>query len=443
MEPATPKVLGIGHGVGPVAAEQAGAAKTQLAGLAVGHLDIVLVHQLDLAKRVLLLGQALGQLTDGDAAPAGRRAAGFGRAKGVAERRPVQRGDAGNLRGGYQVGHAAYRPGALGLGAAAVQFVDHPVDHAGHQGEVADELPGGDRHQLRYIQPVHHDHLAAVHQRGKDCVGGHHVKQRRPGNEGIARLRTQVDAGDHRARHHRPLADQGALGQAGGAAGVEDDQAAFGVDVVGRGPAVCCQAWVGLKQRFVLGVEVDQLRHAVRNALHRVGLALRKHQQPGRDQLHAVFKLAVGLAPVLAGQHHAQPGGGHFKLNVLGPVFRQDGNTVAGLQAQAGQPGRQATHPVIKLAVGPALLAKHQRRSVGMAGHLLLKQAVEGELGGAAGQRWRGGRGHRRYTAGPAGQRGAGAGEGQITVATALGWRARRIGRYWRRRPCKGWRRSG
>ena len=232
-------------------------------------------------------GQPLRQLADGDAAPAGRRAAGFGRAKGVAERRPVQRGDARDLRRGHQVGHAAYRAGALGLRAGAVQLVDHPVDHAGHQREVADELAGGDGHQLRYVQAVHHDDLAAVHQRGVDRVGGDHVEQRRPGDEGIARLRTQVDAGDHGARHHRALADQGALGQAGGATGVEDDQAGFGVDVVRRAVAgvvagvaagdaagVARRGCLGSQQRFVPGVEVDQLRHAVRNALHHLGLAL-------------------------------------------------------------------------------------------------------------------------------------------------------------------------
>ena len=57
------------------------------------------------------------------------------------------------------------------------------------------------------------------------------MKHWRPGNKAILLGRPQIHAQQRHARYLGAVADQRALGQAGRAAGVENDEPVFGIDI--------------------------------------------------------------------------------------------------------------------------------------------------------------------------------------------------------------------
>jgi hypothetical protein len=259
--------------------------------------------------------------------------------------------------------------------------VDQHIDHARHGHQPADALGGDGRAQAVDVQPVLHHDLAADHQRGQAEVGGCHVEQRRPGDVAVFRPDAVLRRKAHRARHHRALADHGALRQAGGPAGVEDDQALLGVDVDAR---IVFQhaGQEGVELRF----DQDDLRHAVPDARQRRCVPCRDEDHDRRDQAQAVRELGIGQAPVQAGHDDTDLRRRELQLQVLAAVLRQHRNPIPGAQTAHEHGLRQTAGRSIELAVAqhPArILQRHGMRSRAglLAQQVRHRQRIRGSLG--------------------------------------------------------------
>ena len=119
----------------------------------------------------------------------------------------------------------------LGRAAARLQQRHDRFDGAGHQQQPAEPRPLHDVDDHFRIEAVDHIDRRAGHERAEHLVGRAHVEHRRPGKKAVLLGRTYVHAQKRHARDLGAVADQRALRQAGGAAGVENDEPVFRIDI--------------------------------------------------------------------------------------------------------------------------------------------------------------------------------------------------------------------
>ena len=138
----------------------------------------------------------------------------------------------------HQIGHGAATANALHLDLPGLENGREGTDHAWHQDEKTQFLALQNVDQQIRLVAVNDMHRAAAQQCGEGLIGGGHVIERRPGAKIVANGNCHLGGITHGAGHHGPVRDQGALGQARGAGGIENDQTVFGIylqiGIIGR-----------------------------------------------------------------------------------------------------------------------------------------------------------------------------------------------------------------
>ena len=285
------------------------------------------------------------------------------RARGLGE--PVDLGEVateGLERAGEQVlghgrGAVEHQLQAREVGARAGRVLEHEEDHRRHEEHLGDAVAGDGG-----------DDGAGV-DLGHDDVGGAHVVA----EQGVARAADVEERHRHQAHvvgapHRelpRALADQvaeplvaelGALGQPGGAAGVH-----LHGDVLGRHrgrglgrPVALAPNLVALPLRVLAaqrddGAEAGEL---VPDGLDE-GAELGPDEQHlgagvGDDEAH----LGRRQAPVDRHQHQVRLGGAEQDLGVKVRVLGQDGDPAHGLTARGEEPAGDALGAGVELAIG-------------------------------------------------------------------------------------------
>ncbi len=206
--------------------------------------------------------------------------------------------------------------------------------------------------QLRLIA-VHHHHLAAAQQGGEGEIVGPHVKQRRPGHEGILRGRPHLGAVDAGARDYGAVADQGALWQTGGAGGEDDDQAVLATHRRFRLPG-------GGRGQGGLVVGPDG---QIIEIIHQPRLG---NQHFWLGQLNTVMQLERREAPVQGHRDGADFGRGHGNFHVFQAIMGQQANPVARVDTLTPHDMCQAVNAFVQLAVCSALIIALQGNGIGV-----------------------------------------------------------------------------
>ena len=173
--------------------------------------------------------------------------------------------------------------------------------------------------------------------------------ERRPGDEGVLGGDPELGAQHQVARHLGAVADDRALGQPGGAAGVEDEQRVFGVDLLEHGVERGAP-----QQRLVTLAEDDRLDPRTTQRRQRVPVPGRDQNAARLDQLEAMGELGRGEPPVLAGGDGAEPGGGDEELEVFEAVLGNYGDAGAALDPALGEHGGEPPRALVELAVAEA-----------------------------------------------------------------------------------------
>ncbi len=302
--------------------------------------------------------------------------------------------------------------------------VEETDKHGWHAGIVG-HLVGLDRlEHVRHVARVgdldHGDGVgdADVHAHGQAVA----VKVGHDGQEDVLRLPAlDPDVQRDGIGDQVVVAELGALGAAGGAAGVDQGRDLVGIDLYGRRSGACCRPIqdvlepvgvgvggdvdlvalffllgqgeeeleqageilfdVGHDHAFQAGVAPDALDAVVELAHYYKGLRARILEQ--------VLDLAVDVERVAAYDDAADAPGGIGGDDKLGAVGQHDGHPVALADAQVLQSGGEAVHGIVQLLVGQ--IGVHQARTdhgakdggglVGVLGRRVRQQPVQRDAG--------------------------------------------------------------
>ncbi|MCY1292660.1 hypothetical protein D9M70_418960 [compost metagenome] len=294
------------------------------------------------------------------------------------------------------------RRGAVGDASEAGEVVflearvgQQRLQHGRHQHDLGDLLA---RDGLQHLGGLEERHvgvgLALNHPRGDPRQTGG-VEQRRDVQAQGVVDRLEVGHAHQRAGPQVAVRQHHALGQAGGAAGVENhrevlaaapavlDRRALGDQPLERQHAGRRLAFVGVDQnRFTPGLGDDRLDQ---RQVHVVD-----DQHAGVAVVQRVDDLRRAPADVHRIEHRPGPPAGHHVLLEAVGVQRQHGDALAGLHAEVAQRPGQARDALGVLAVGAVAAAIDGRHLVG--GHLQRRvQAlgqVHGDLGWDSCLRW-------------------------------------------------------
>ncbi len=299
--------------------------------------------------------------------------AGFRCAKGIQERGVEQPGGLGNFLPGDQVRHGADDVDRPGFDAAILQFLAESAHHAGNEHEPVDpqilQQPG----QAVRLVAVHAPDRAATQQGGQAVVGGHHVVAGRPGHEVVLVGNVQDQVIQQAAGDHRAVADQRSLGQARGAAGVQDDEARLGVDVPrGKDIGALCNG------RCVFCAENDPLGRGAGQATER-GVQLGGDEyEPGRHQVDAVFQFAIEQSPVQGSQYGAGFRRCQQQFEVFEAVSAQYRNPVTGLDTTVHEIAGEAIASRLELGIAQGDVLVLQCDPAGVRSRHTVEQVANG-----------------------------------------------------------------
>jgi hypothetical protein len=188
------------------------------------------------------------------------------------------------------------------------------------------------------LKSVDDDDRATAKQRGEAMVCRRHMKQRSPRDEALRCCDAEFGGEDQSTHDHGAVRDDGAFGQSGGPAGIEDHEPVF--RLCGDGPAA---ALVPGHQPLILVANLYRGAAFRRQVASEIRL---DDQQPRRNQIDAIGEFARRQAPVQACRDHAEIGGGELDLEVFGAIAREQGDTIAALQSLRGQHGGRTPHAV-------------------------------------------------------------------------------------------------
>ena len=243
----------------------------------------------------------------------------------------------------HQVGHGADRADAARPDRMLAQRRGEAFDHAGHQRQPADALARDDLDQRRRVVAVDHDHRVAPQQAPERMVGRGHVEERRPGDERLARAEAELGDEHQSARDERAVADRGALGQTGRAAGVEDHQRILRLGDRRR------LAGIGARQaRLVVVAERDRERHRHVQPGEHPGVVLGDQHGARLGEADAVHQLGRGEPPVLRRDDRAELGRGQLQLEPGGAVAGEHADPIAAPDARGREHVRQTVHALVQ-----------------------------------------------------------------------------------------------
>ena len=202
--------------------------------------------------------------------------------------------------------------------------------------------------------------MTTVPPRSKRCqavIGRCHVKQRRPCHEGVTLKNVQFGAEYQRARDHGAVRDDGAFGQAGGSAGVENDEAVLRIDHDGRRMSALLP-----QQMLILFADHDQFATVGAAVTQTRGQILFRDQKLRRHELDAIGEFALRQPPVQAGGDDAEIGRRQFDLQIFRPVARQQRDAIAANQAASRQYGVRRLDAIQQLAIADQAVLIFDRR---------------------------------------------------------------------------------
>ncbi len=256
-----------------------------------------------------------------------------------------------------------HRGGAVRVGAQPPEQRDallaggqHLREHGRHQeGPVG---AGQDRaHQRGAVGVAGHQARDAVVHAEEHVRRPPDVEERHGHQVDVAVLELPAVVGVDGVREHVGLAEHHALGVAGGARGVHDQD-----DVVGRHRGVAVDRRGGGQQRFVLvtGAAVGSQLEDVLDVRQPVAELLHERHQLGADQQQLRARVVDGVVDLVAREpevddrvgradHRAREG----ELHAGRVVLVEEGHHVAAADPQPLQGSRESTDPVPPLRPGP------------------------------------------------------------------------------------------
>ena len=167
--------------------------------------------------------------------------------------------------------------------------------------------------------------------------------------------------------HHR------ALGAAGGAAGIENDQPVLGHRDRGGFSGVS-----GDQHGFIRVTEFDDVRRPRCEFVESPRVARRHDCRLGRRERRAMLEFAGRQPPIERRDNRPQFRAGEFELDILDPIFGQNGNPIAPAHAPGRQRVRQPVHPRIEGSIGQAQPLIIDRDRLRPNPRLLRQQAPDG-----------------------------------------------------------------
>ena len=224
------------------------------------------------------------------------------------------------------------------------------IDHARDEHQPADPVIGDGRKQQFDLKAVDHHHCSAAQKRRQRMIGRCHVEHRRPRDEGVMGRDTKLGCVDQRPRDHRPMGDDSAFRQTGGAAGVENDEPILGLGCDRRRRSGVCR-----NQPLIFLAETDRPHRGGGRTDIRREIRL-DDQQLRRHQIDAIGELARQQTPIEACRDDAEIRSRKLDLEVLRPVARQHRHAITARETVRGQHRTDTIDAIQQLAIAdPAI----------------------------------------------------------------------------------------